>query len=108
MNVKQFIQIIKKRPQMYIGDPLNMDYLYHYIGGFMTCNILNSKDEVDILFSKCFHGWVRQYLEKEYELNFENKAGNYLFYIKSICTDDKQCIEMFFSLAEAFFEEQKI
>ncbi|WP_020224855.1 hypothetical protein [Holdemania massiliensis] len=104
MNIKELIQLVKRRPGMFIGD-LKLEYLYHFINGFLFNNISTSRaDEIDEAFKREFHQWVREWIKENKNIEFDEDR-NYLYYIQEVCKSQEQCFTMFFELAEEYFKE---
>lgn len=107
MNVKEIISAIKKRPEMYLGDTPNLSNLSYYLNGFLASNIINCDERIDKLFKQKFHDWIRLYLERELKISIEEQSRNYQYYIKKVCNNERECLDLFFKTTEIFFNELK-
>lgn len=104
MNVEKLIQLVKLRPNMFIGES-KLEFLYYYISGFLFNNITtNRADKIDMEFKEKFHEWVRRWIETNQNIVFDEER-NYLFYIQQVCQNQEQCMSLFFRLSEEFFCE---
>lgn len=106
MDIEQFINIIKLRPGMFIGDA-NINNMRNFVGGCLFNNLIcDRKYLMDISFKKKFHDWVKQNIEKKKGIKFELNVG-YDYYIEAVCESGEQEIALFFELCEEFFEEMR-
>lgn len=107
MNIEELIVLIKPRPCMFIGE-YNLAFLQQYINGFLFNNVITKKaDKIDYKFKEDFHEWVKNRLERENDVEFEN-SRNYVYYINLVVKDEKERVELFFGLALDFFRELHI
>jgi len=104
MNVANLIKKMELRPGMYVGS-LNLDAISYFISGYLYHAIeSNQADDVDMNFKNCFHSWVKEHIEEEYSVRFEEQR-NYVFYIKQVFRNDEDQIREFFKLCHIFFGE---
>ena len=106
MDIEQFINIIKLRPGMFIGDA-NINNMRNFIGGCLFNNLIcDRKYPIDITFKRDFHDWARRKIEKRKGIIFDLDVG-YDDYIEAVCENGEQEIALFFELCEEFFEEMR-
>ena len=104
MNVEQFIYAIQKRPGMYVGC-MELEPIVHFINGFMLNNFISKRvDIVEKKFKEEFHDWVREQLEKRYNIELE-EHHDYLFYITEVSQNSEEELNIFFELCNEFFRE---
>lgn len=104
MNVDELIQRIEKRPGMFVGNE-NLEAISHFIGGFLYSRITSDKmSYVDIAFKEQFHEWVKNTLEQNFAIQFDEER-DYVYYITEVCKDDQERAKVFFELCADFFDE---
>ena len=95
MNIKNLLQTIKKRPQMFVGC-LGVKGLWYFTNGFLYNNIVTDKcDKIDDTFRKEFHSWVHIEVQKITAKKFSSE----------VCKDPDEELKLFFKLVDSFFEE---
>lgn len=105
MNVKEFINIIKKNPRMFV-DEIRMDYLEHVICGFVSCNLLNKRgDNVDWQFHTYFWKWMVMWIKKNIDSKYEEKYCSWNKTLKDVTGNETEAVELFYQLCDMFFEE---
>ncbi len=82
MDLKELIQLIEKRPQMFIGN-YGLETLSAFINGFLfSNNIAHKEDYISIAFENQFHNY---YINKTYQ-------------------DERHRLKIFFELCNEFFQ----
>lgn len=103
MNAEKLIKRLEMRPQMYVGDDLNLQSFSYYIGGFIYSKlVLDIVDEVDLVFNNQFNGWVKSRLEEQEDIQLEENR-NYVYYICRARENEEQRMALFFDLCRKFF-----
>ncbi|WP_020224853.1 hypothetical protein [Holdemania massiliensis] len=102
-NIEDLLKWIELRPCMYIGE-YKFDNLYHFLNGFLYDNPnLKEKNRYEIKFKYEFHQWVRNWIENNMNIKFDEER-DYHYYIKKVCKTEKQCFDLFFKLNNIFFK----
>jgi hypothetical protein len=105
MNVKEFIQAIKKNPRMFVEE-IRMDYIEHVIYGFISCNLLNKRgDHIDLQFHNYFWNWMVTWIKKNIDRKYKEKYYSWNKTLKDVTNNETETIELFFKLCDLFFEE---
>ncbi|MCI8863153.1 MAG: hypothetical protein HFI20_11815 [Lachnospiraceae bacterium] len=103
MDLKELIQLIEKRPQMFIGN-YGLETLSAFINGFLfSNNIAHKEDYISIAFENQFHNWTRRALEKRTGIEFDEER-NYVYYINKTYQDERHRLKIFFELCNEFFQ----
>ncbi len=112
MDIKEFIDIIKKRPESFIGEP-KLENLTHYIDGFLINNYFsNNNYENDRRFKKEFSEWCQNEIAKEFSASIEkkdfitNNSRSYVYFINIVESDEREKIKLFFKLFDLFFTNE--
>jgi len=101
MNVKELIELIRKRPGMFAGN-ICLEDIAQFIRGFLFSNLMAERiDEIDIIFKEHFHEWVRRELETEWNIFFDEERG-FTYYINNSFESEKR-LDVFFDLCDKFF-----
>lgn len=104
MDVEEILRYIRQRPMMYLGCK-EIEALDHFIAGIILSNLVADRsDYVDNAFSYEFHDWTQNCLEKQYNIKMEDHR-DYLYYIKQVCKNSEEGLELFFELSREFFKE---
>lgn len=106
MTIKDIIEVMKDRPQMYIGE-MEMLRIDCFLKGFRYSNLKNKiPDEYIEVFPVLFHEWIRKKIEEKYKIILEEHR-DYCYYIQQINVNEEERVQIFFELSQAFFEEMK-
>ena len=113
MDIIEFINLVKKRLETFIGEP-TLEKLSHFIDGFMANNFLSNRDnENDQRFKKDFSEWCQKVLAKEFYNLIDkndfatNNSRGYLYFINVVENDERKKINIFFKLVDCFFDNGK-
>ena len=91
---------------MYVGCK-KLEPIFHFLNGFMVSNYLSHRTNwVEERFKNEFHDWVKNTLEKEYNMELE-EHHNYVFYIGQVACEPEEETKIFFELCHNFFDEVK-
>lgn len=89
---------------MYIGEE-KFERLFFFLSGVLYNDPSSMKrGTLNNYFKREFHEWVRRWIEENKNIELDG-SKNYLMYIQEVCEMEKECLSMFFELAELFFQE---
>jgi len=105
MDVKQKIINIKGRPKMFISE-LRVDYIYHYLEGYLSCFKefkLSIEDDINLIFFSDFSHWTHEWINK----NLAPVDFSFVWYkmIKDATKNEDDATNLFFRISDEFFEE---
>lgn len=104
MNIEELISAIRRRPGMFVQDK-RLDYIKYFITGFHCHGSLSKTTEaIDHHFSEEFHVWVREWIKNNQGIEFDEERGWYE-YITSSTKNNEESYNLFFKLADVFFNE---
>lgn len=105
MNVKDFIKMIKKKPQVFVHE-VRADYLEYVIEGFMCCNSMYKRTDNE---EKCFHSHFVNWLVEWINKNLDNKYRMKSFYwhqiLRDVTNDEQEAVDLFFQLCDLYFQQ---
>ena len=103
-NIEIIINKIKNRPCMFIGEE-KFERLFFFLSGALYNDPSSMKrGTLNNYFKREFHEWVRRWIQQNKNIELDG-SKNYLMYIQEVCETEKECLSMFFELAELFFQE---
>lgn len=99
-HIYEFLQSVRKRPQMYIGEK-SMTKLWIFLDGFYSGMTLGNRFDTKKFFSREFREWVNQKVKIEdsysWMSNILRKANN----------NEEQAYDLFFTLLEEYKLEKE-
>lgn len=109
MDIIEFVEMIKERPLMHIGE-WNFNYLNHYISGFLAhAFIEDKKNKSDEKFKSEFTDYTIEYIFDKYKdsplLSKIDKSCSkgYDYFISCVESDERNKIALFFEIFNCFF-----
>ena len=108
MNIKEFINAVQDRPQMYVEE-VKLDYIYYLLMGFLGSNMVNrSGSKIDQTFKIYFSNWVLEWVKKNVNENYERRSFFWYHILTDITNSEREATELFFQLSNEFFQELAI
>jgi len=104
MNIETLLHSINKRPGMFVQDR-RLDYIRYFIAGFYChASVSGTTESIDRYFNDNFHGWVREWLGNNLNIEFDEERGWYEYITLSTPNNDDS-FNLFFKLVNEFFKE---
>lgn len=105
MNIKEFINAIRSRPQMYVEE-VRLDYIYYLVIGYLGCTLMNKSDcMTDQKFKSHFPNWLLVWVKENVDENYESKSFFWYHILRDVTKNESEAIELFFKLCNKFFQE---
>lgn len=104
MNIREFINAVRNRPQMYVEE-VRIDYLFYLIFGFLGNNLMDNQYCIDKKFSNLFYDWVLNWVKKNVDDKYECSSLFWYHIFVEVTDTESEAVELFFVLCKDFFEQ---
>ena len=104
MNLKELINLIQKRPGVFVEEE-RLDYVYYLVCGHLGCNLKNKMNyKEDLNFSSFFPRWLLIWVRDHVDKNYEVRNLVWYHIIEDVTNTDNEALALFFKLCDEFFQ----
>ena len=100
-KIVEFLYLVKKRPHIYVGNPVSYENLLDVFSGYTLC----LSEEYNDMESNCFMLDFMQYTYEYYGVKGVLRKGLYL--ISMFTETDEAAFYKFYELLDAFVEQRQ-